>query len=282
MQIEKGDLVDNFIKRTISTILLLLFVYLIIYILPNWGFCLVITLFVALGQIEFFRMVSNRKIFVYKYFGVVAGTLIPIVVFLSHGSGKMMNMETMLIVVASLFAFTLQFARRDNTKDHLVSTALTLFALLYIGWFFSFFIKIKMLHNGANLVAFLVIVTKMTDVGAYLIGSRFGRTELIPRISPKKTKEGTLGGIIVSVIVSVTLGQVLTGFSIIHLFIIGIILSVIGQVGDLAESLIKRDCNVKDSGGYVAGIGGMLDLIDSLLFTVPIFYFYISIVQYGH
>ena len=130
-------------------------------------------------------------------------------------------------------------------------------------------------------MAFLVIITKMTDIGAYLIGSRLGRTELIPRISPKKTKEGTLGGIIVSVVVSMTLGQVLTGFSVLHLFIIGLILSIIGQTGDLAESLIKRDCNVKDSGGYVAGIGGMLDLIDSLLFTAPVFYFYISTVQPG-
>jgi phosphatidate cytidylyltransferase len=224
-------------------------------------------------------MVANRKIFVYKYFGIVMGSLIPIVVFLANGSGKMMNLETMLIVVASLFALTLQFARRDHARDHLISTALTLFSLFYIGWFFSFFVKIRMLQNGANLVAYLIIITKITDIGAYLIGSRFGRTELIPRISPKKTKEGTLGGIMVSVMVSLTLGRVLTDFSTLHLFITGLILSVIGQVGDLAESLIKRDCNVKDSGSYVVGIGGVLDLVDSLLFTAPVFYFYINTLQ---
>jgi phosphatidate cytidylyltransferase len=277
----KGDLVDNLIKRTISTIVLLSFVYFLIYVFPNWAFCVVVALFVALGQIEFFRMVTNRNIFVYKYFGVIAGTLIPLVVFFADGSGKMMNFETMLIVVASLFAFTLQFTRKDNARDHLISTALTLFSLFYIGWFFSFFMKIKMLQDGANLVAFLVIVTKATDIGAYLIGSRLGRSELIPRISPKKTKEGTIGGVIVSVVISITLGRYLTGFSFLHLFIMGIILSIVGQVGDLAESLIKRDCNVKDSGSYVAGIGGILDLIDSLLFTAPVFYFYINTLQSG-
>lgn len=266
----------RFVRRTVVSLVLILLVAIVIYLVPNWLFCLVIALVVGFGQFEFFRLVENRNIFVYKYFGTVVGILIPVVIFMGNGLPELKNLEPLLIVAASLLAFTLQFTRRDNARDHLVSMALTLFALFYISWFFSFFIKLKFLENGANLVAFLVIVTKSTDIGAYVIGNLFGKTELIPRISPKKTKEGTMGGILFSLVLAVTVGRFLTGFSFVHLFILGIVLATLGQVGDLAESLIKRDCNAKDSGAYLAGIGGVLDLIDSLLFTAPVFYFYVK------
>jgi len=273
---EKGDMVSKFIKRTISTVLLLLFVALVVYIFPNWLFCLVITGFVAFGLSEFFKMIEKKDIFVYKYFGTAVGSLIPIVVFMGNAFPDLKNLVPILIIVGCLFAFIMQFIRRDEAHDHLISMALTLFALFYVGWFFSFFVKIKMLTNGANLIAFLILITKGADMGAYVIGSRFGKSELIPRISPNKTKEGTIGGILVSVVLALALGRTLTGFSFPHLFALALILSVLGQIGDLAESLIKRDYTVKDSGNAVAGIGGVLDLVDSLLFTAPAFYFYIK------
>lgn len=276
MKAVNGGSVDKFVKRTIVSIILVLCVTGVVYMFPNWLFCCVIALFVAAGQFEFFRMVENRKIFVYKYFGTVVGSLIPVVIFMGSSFPELKNLEPLLIVVASLLAFTLQFVRKDNARDHLVSMALTLFSLLYIGWFFSFFMKLKFLDNGANLVAFLILITKSADIGAYLIGSRIGRSELIPRISPKKTKEGTIGGILVSLVISMVFGGYLTGFSLPHLFILGVMLGTIGQIGDLAESLIKRDCGMKDSGSYLSGIGGALDLMDSLLFTAPVFYFYVN------
>ncbi|MDD5634614.1 MAG: phosphatidate cytidylyltransferase [Candidatus Omnitrophica bacterium] len=267
---------DNPGRRIITGALLIIFVSLVVYFAPSWLFCLVIAAFVCLGQFEFFKMVENRGIFVYKYFGTVVGTLIPVVIYLGSGLPDLKNLEPFLIVVASLFALTLQFARKDKAHDHLISTALTVFSLFYISWFFSFFIKLKFLENGSNLVAFLILVTKSADMGAYFIGRSFGKSELIPRISPKKTKEGTIGGIVMSLFVAIVIGPFLTGFSFMHLFILGLVLATLGQVGDLAESLIKRDCSVKDSGTYLGGIGGILDLIDSLLFTVPIFYFYVK------
>ncbi|MFC1570697.1 phosphatidate cytidylyltransferase [Candidatus Omnitrophota bacterium] len=276
MENGKEDLAGKFISRTVSSIILMTFVMGVVYFIPNWMFTIVISLFIAAGMFEFFRMVEKRDIFVYKYFGTVVGCLIPVVIFMEGGFPEMKNWGPILIVTATLLTFILQLIRRDNAKDHLVSMALTLFALFYIGWFFSFFVQLKILENGSNLVAFLVIVTKSADIGAYLIGSRLGRSELIPRISPKKTKEGTIGGILFSVVVSVVVGRFLTGFSLLHLTMLGFILATLGQVGDLAESLIKRDCGVKDSGAYFSGIGGVLDLIDSLLFTAPVFWFYVK------
>ena len=262
-------------RRVILGILIFLAVLVVIYRFPAWMFCAVIALFIGFAQFEFFRMVENRKIFVYKYFGTIVGVLIPVVIFLGNGFPDMKHLEPILIMAASIFVFTLQFTRKDNARDHLVSMSVTLFSLFYISWFFSFFVRIRLLDNGANLVAFLIIVTKSADVGAYLGGSCFGRSELIPRISPNKTKEGTLTGILFSIFLAVTVGRMLTGFSFLHALIIGIVLAAIGQVGDLAESLIKRDCGVKDSAPYLPGIGGVFDLIDSLLFTAPVFYFYI-------
>ncbi|MGB2629744.1 MAG: phosphatidate cytidylyltransferase [Candidatus Omnitrophota bacterium] len=262
--------------RTFVTLTLIAFMSAVIYIFPIWLFCLVVAFCVAMGLFEFFWMVEKRNIFVYKYFGAIAGSLIPIVIYMGNSFPELKNLEPLLIVVACLFAFTLQFLRRDNTRDHLVSIGITLFALFYIGWFFSFLVKIKLLANGANLVLFLILVTKSADIGAYLIGRRFGKSELIPRISPNKTKEGAMGGVIFSLLMAVILGMFLTDFSFLHLVVLGIVMAALGQVGDLAESLIKRDCNVKDSGSYFVGIGGFFDLIDSLLFTAPIFYFYVK------
>ncbi|MFQ5952855.1 MAG: phosphatidate cytidylyltransferase, partial [Candidatus Omnitrophota bacterium] len=270
------DSENKFVKRTLVALGLVAAMTAIVYLIPNWLYCLVVVLFVTTGLMEFFRMVEKRNIFVYKYFGAVIGGLLPIVIFMGDSFPGLKNLEPLLIVAACLFAFTLQFARRDNARDHLVSTGLTLFALFYIGWFFSFLVKIKLLDNGANLVMFLILVTKTADMGAYVIGRKFGKNELIPRISPNKTREGAIGGIIFSLLMALILGMFLTEFSFLHLFFLGILMAVIGQVGDLAESLIKRDCGVKDSGSYFAGIGGVLDLIDSLLFTAPIFYFYVK------
>jgi phosphatidate cytidylyltransferase len=114
---------------------------------------------------------------------------------------------------------------------------------------------------------------------------RFGKTPLIPRISPKKSVEGAIGGLIFSVLGALASRMFLspalvyrTGVNLgyLHLLFIGIFLGILGQLGDLSESLMKRDCQVKDSSGLFPGLGGILDLIDSLLFTAPAFYFYLS------
>ncbi len=128
-----------------------------------------------------------------------------------------------------------------------------------------------------QLIVYLILVTKSGDIGAYFIGTRFGRHSLIPRISPNKTVEGMLGGLGFSVLVSLVSINFLPSFSLIRLLILGLVLGTLAQVGDLSESLIKRDCGVKDSGQTFPGLGGVLDTIDSVLFTVPIFYFYVKV-----
>ena len=129
---------------------------------------------------------------------------------------------------------------------------------------------------------FLVLVTKFSDMGAYLTGSLIGKHQLVPHISPKKTWEGFFGALAFSVgggcgLVAL-MPQKLALISYTHAIVLGLVLGLAAVIGDLAESLIKRSCGVKDSGRFLPGIGGALDLIDSILFTAPMMYFYMRFI----
>jgi phosphatidate cytidylyltransferase len=168
----------------------------------------------------------------------------------------------------------MQFKRRDNSGV-IVDISTTLFGILYVSWFFSFLIKIRYLSGGLGLLSALLIITKLGDIGAYLVGNRWGKKLLIPRISPNKTIEGSLGGLFFSILGGLACKPFLP-FEYGQLLIISASLGVLGQLGDLSESLLKRDCQVKDSGNIFPGMGGVLDEIDSLLFTAPVFYFILA------
>ena len=268
----------SLIKRTTTSILIIALVGLITFYFPNWVFSLLASAMIGVALKEFFNLVEKKQIFVYKYFGIIVGMLVPVIIYFQSGGEGYFTLEPFFIVIACLFIFVLQFTRRDSSQA-LTSIAVTLFGLLYIAWFFSFFIKLKFLPNGTLLVAFLILVTKMGDVGAYLIGNAIGKHNLIPRISPHKTVEGTIGGLLFSLMSAIASKAFLPAFPYGHLITLGILLGILAQVGDLAESLIKRDCNVKDSGKNLSGFGGILDLIDSLIFTTPIFYFYVVVLM---
>jgi len=262
--------------RVISSALLLIPVTIIIFYSPNWAFSLLASVMIGCALWEFFDLVQKKGIFVYKYFGIFIGMLVPIVLYFQSGIEGYFAVEPFFIVIACLFTFVLLFTRRENSQA-LSSISVTMFGILYIAWFFSFFIKLKFLPHGTLLVAFLILVTKMGDIGAYFVGRSIGRHSLIPRISPNKTVEGTIGGLIFSVASALASRLYLPNCSFTHLLTLGLLLGILAQVGDLAESLIKRDCNVKDAGKNILGFGGILDVIDSLLFTAPIFYFYVRV-----
>ncbi len=244
-----------------------------IAIFSYWASCIIITCLICLGLYEFFKMVENKGIKVYKYFGIAVGLAIPLSV--SFGFELTKNWELLFIISALVSLILLQFSRRNNFGA-IVDIATTIFGILYISWFFSFLIKIRNLPNGLGLLASILIMTKMGDIGAYLVGSRFGRTPLLPRISPKKTWEGACGGILFSVMGSLA-SKAFVDFSYLRLLILGVFIGAIGQLGDLSESLFKRDCQVKDSGKIFNEMGGVLDVIDSLLFSAPVFYLYVAV-----
>jgi len=262
-----------FSQRIISGAILVAIIVTAIFV--KWFFNIAIILFIAMGLYEFFTMLEKRGINIYKYVGTAIGIIIPASIIFRFEATK--GWELLFIISVLLFLFMMQFTRRQNSGVT-VGISTTIFGILYISWCLSFLIKIRYLNNGIGLFVALMLITKLGDIGAYLVGSRFGRTPLIPRISPKKSVEGAIAGLAFSVLGALA-SKPLLGFDYLHLVIFGICLGVLGQLGDLSESLIKRDCEVKDSGNILPGMGGILDEIDSLLFTAPAFYFYISIIS---
>jgi phosphatidate cytidylyltransferase len=231
------------------------------------------------GLYEFFYLIKKKGIPIYSYTGIIIGVLIQLTTFFRFEPTK--GWELLFIVLVLLTVFFLQFCRQDN-KNAIVGISTTLFGVLYVSWLFSFLTKIRFLYDGMEgilLLGFLLIVTKAGDIGALLIGSKFGRHPLLKRVSPNKTIEGSIGSFGASILAALLCHGWLPSelnLGITHTVIIGAIIGAIGQIGDMCESLIKRDCEVKDSGKALRGLGGILDTIDSILFSAPTFYFYIS------
>jgi phosphatidate cytidylyltransferase len=180
-----------------------------------------------------------------------------------------------------------QFLSRHTTKG-IVAISTTLFGLMYVPWLLNFIQKINFFWSGSGeegllwghyYVLYFVLVTKFSDCGAYAVGSLIGKHKMIPRISPGKTWEGFAGAVLVSTAASVAFahfaGARLKGMTLCHAVILGVLLSLAAVVGDLIESLFKREADLKDSGRLFPGIGGILDLLDSLLFNAPLMYLYL-------
>jgi len=264
-------------KRIFSSAILISVIIGCIYVdlrqFLSFSLCgLVITAFIVGGLYEFFTMLERKGIQGYKYFGIGMGVILPLSMVFRFEPTK--KWELLFIILALLFLLLMQFKRRNNSGV-IVEISTTLFGILYVSWFFSFLIKLIYLPGGMGYLAAVLLITKLGDIGAYLFGLRFGKTPLMPRISPKKTVEGSIGGLVFSVL-GALMSKNFLHFSSGHLILMGIIFGIIGQLGDLSESLLKRDCQVKDSGKIFPGMGGVLDEIDSLIFTAPAFYFYIS------
>ena len=171
---------------------------------------------------------------------------------------------------------------KKDLEGSLPSSAIAVLAVTYVGMLSGSLIR---LHNdfpeGSKLVFFLLLVVWLGDSGAYYVGKTFGKHKLT-RISPKKTIEGLAGGIAASILTAVIIHLTFfRSFPLLHAIVAGVILSLAGVVGDLAESMWKRSAAVKDSGTLIPGHGGFLDRFDSIFFTAPILYCYWSLLVKG-
>ncbi len=243
-----------------------------IFFAPNWIFFIVVEAFSLIALFEFYEMAEKKGIFINKMLGLIFAAILP---FSFYFEG-----ESVIILITIVCLFIFNFHRRLKTNS-LISTAVTVFGIFYVAWLFSFLVKVKHLEYGTAWVAYIILVTKVGDAGAYFIGRSFGRHPLIPHISPKKTIEGSVANFLTCVLVSLLSKFFIPGVNWIHLLVLGIVLGILSQLGDLAESLIKRDCDVKDS-GKIPGLGGILDVLDSLLFTVPFTYYYLTAFLHLH
>jgi phosphatidate cytidylyltransferase len=260
-------------------------------LLSNYVFLAIMMVLAGLGLAEFYGLLAKRGLVCFKGIGIVGGLLLMGVSFL-HLSGVLRphldpaeaaDLESFVLIVFVLGLCVRQFVSKSNTAG-LLAISTTLFGLMYVPWLLNFIQKINFFPgiNGAFYVLYFILVTKFSDVGAYVTGSLIGRHKMIPRISPNKTWEGFGGAILfstgASLIFAWLAGPRLAGMTLAHAAVLGVILSVAAVVGDLIESLFKREAGVKDSGSFFPGIGGILDLMDSLLFNAPLMYLYLRFV----
>jgi phosphatidate cytidylyltransferase len=284
-----------FVRRLFSTVILWGVVLGALFsgsrILSDVVFASVMTLLAVVGLIEFYGLVEKLGVVCFKGVGLFACLLLLVGTFLHlegllpgiHGSPSRVNdFEVIFLIIFVLGLCFRQFISRSNTKG-ILAIATTLLGLMYVPWLLNFIQKIYLFPglgtDGKFYVLYFIVVTKFSDTGAYAIGSLIGRHKMIPRISPGKTWEGFAGAIAVSTGASLVFahlaGPRLVGMTWIHASILGVVLSVGAVIGDLIESIFKREAGVKDSGRFFPGIGGILDLLDSLLFNAPIMYLYL-------
>jgi len=251
-------------------------------------FLVIMMALAAFGLVEFYGLVEKRGLVCFKGWGVVGGLLLVASTFfyLSGALGvheapaKANDFETSLLIIFVLGLCIRQFVSRSNTAG-ILAISTTLFGLMYVPWLLNFIQKINFFPNanGTYYVLYFVLVTKFSDTGAYALGSLLGKHKMIPRISPGKTWEGFAGAVALSTLASVLFAYFaakrLTGMNPIHAVLLGVLLGSAAVVGDLIESLFKREAGVKDSGKSFPGIGGILDLLDSLLFNAPLMYLYL-------
>ena len=257
--------------------------------ISNYVFIIIMLFLAVTGLLEFYGLVEKRGMFCFKKWGVLGGVLIIVGTFLnltgrigtSGSPARVNDFETGFLILFVLGLCLCQFFSRTNTAG-ILAISTTLFGLMYVPWLLNFIQKINFFPRnveGHYYLLYFMLVTKFSDTGAYAVGSLIGKHKMIPRISPGKTWEGFGGAIAVSTLASVLffhfLGRHLLGMNIVHAIVLGVILSVSAVIGDLIESLFKREAGLKDSGHLFPGIGGILDLLDSLLFNAPIMYFYL-------
>ena len=258
------------LKRWISGLILGPSLILFILFAPPWLFLLFFTALIVIGLKEFYAlalpMISPKE----KGVGFLLGLLLPISLYSREPRCFLFALAFLLLflLIWALFQAEEFFLRVEKASKHFLG-------FLYISFLLSHFILMVKLDLGRFLVLFTLVTVYFGDTTAFYVGRAWGRKKLAPTISPGKTVEGgwgAVGGSILGALISKYL--FLPQLPAVHALILGGAIGVVGQLGDLWESLLKRSAQVKDSGTLIPGHGGLLDRIDSVLFSAPLVYYY--------
>lgn len=259
-------------KRVISAavaIVLLFAVLLSDKIMLNIGIAVVS--FIAL--LEMYEAVGLTKYLPLKILGLVASFSFTF----AYSFDNKILMPVMYLYILALFGFYMK--KDSNLKLHDISKLF--FLTIFICFFLVHLVFIRKLPLGQFLIWMVFIAAFLTDTFAYISGKNFGKHKLCPRLSPKKTIEGSIGGVIGSCVGMVLYGVIVQfifglGVNYSHLILLGIVGSAAAQFGDLAASRIKRQYGIKDYGNIMPGHGGVMDRFDSVMFTAPVVYLIVS------
>jgi len=243
----------------------------------------------GLAAIEFYRLAASAGASPVRGLGVVLSLLFiasrnpDLLAALAPHLDPALLLPLLLALALALPLFWLLLRPRPGTTS--VNWAWTLGGILYVGWLLSHLVSLRGMVDGRNWLFLVVMVTAASDTAAFFIGRAFGRRSLAPRISPRKTWEGAIGGAVGAMAFSLLFAapRLFGTSNPLHVDVLvlwqapllGLLVSVFGQLGDLAESFLKRNAGVKDSGSLLPGHGGILDRLDSVVFAGVVVYYYV-------
>lgn len=232
-------------------------------------FTLLVAAVATFASFEFYRMVTSSKGQPLSYFGLIWVLLFVL-------SPHCPNINTIPLLMTSAIVFSLIWLLfRPSKEKAFYDWAWTLAGIFYVGWMLSYWVNLRNLEAGKEWVFWAFFITFATDTAAFFTGRSWGKHLMAQVISPGKTWEGAIGGLLAAIAVSLALSQLLPlPLDYWQIVLLGGLVSVFAQLGDLVESLLKRNMKVKDSGRLLPGHGGVLDRIDSIIFTGVVVYYY--------
>lgn len=263
-------------QRILSAVVAVPLLVAIITFAPRWLFVGFVLVLVLVAQWELYRMFVRVGVLAKSGPGLLLGGAV-VLAFAVGGAERAWPVSLALsLAVAGCLALGLHRAAGPGLDW--AGVALTLLGICYCAWLLGHAIWLRSLPGGGALTLLVLGITWCGESAAYFVGRRWGRHKLAPRISPAKTVEGAAAQVVASIGAALLAAWVLPLAAVtpIHGLGIGLTLGVLGQVGDLAESFLKRSAETKDAGSWLPGHGGLLDRLDSLLFNVPALYYYVN------
>ncbi len=260
---------NNFVTRSISALVYAgIFIFAILF--SEQTYILLITFFACVCIWEFSKIINSKATIVYLLFSVG-------LVALKYYNLIPQNILSVLLGISLLVStyLILNLYSKSYIPLRELQRFVLLIAYVVISFFFLTYLPFKEGIYQPNVIIFIILIIWANDSFAYLIGKNFGKHKLFERISPKKTIEGFIGGLVFSIITGCVVSQFSLSYTLMNWIIISIIVSILGTFGDLVESKFKRQANVKDSGTIMPGHGGLLDRLDSLFFLAPFVYLYL-------
>ncbi len=272
---------SNLSKRILSA---LVFVVVLLggILINEYLYVVVFSLITLIAQAESYHLFEKTGNKPQKYYGLFVGLVIYLLTFFVARE-DIPPASYFIVIFLILFLFI--FEIYQDREEHFISIAFTVFGIVYVVIPMSTlnFIAFASINKGVYTYEYLLalfIILWLNDTGAYLIGSKFGKTKLFERISPNKTWEGTIGGVIVAFAAAFVISLYFKGLSLHEWMIFAAVTVVFGIYGDLTESWLKRRAGIKDSGTIMPGHGGLLDRFDSTLFAAPMIFLFLKIVEY--
>jgi phosphatidate cytidylyltransferase len=261
---------NSYLRRWLTGLILVPLLVIIILFCSEAVFCAVIILFILGGVWEYNHMVFGNGFVKEKTEGLIFAVIIPLFVFLGNNQHLLAVLALSILLVFILFVLSIK-----ESKFDVLSVPKVVFGIMYIPFLMSYFISLRMMEKGILWIFFVLVLAFAGDIAALYAGKSFGKHKLVPFVSPGKTVEGLVGLILGSTISCLIFAYyLLPGISLMQIAILAFAGSIIGQLGDICESAIKRNYGIKDASSLLPGHGGILDRLDCLIFIAPFVYYY--------